>query len=962
MKSRNLIPAFLIGLATGLFPAVTFVTQPTLVKDAGNRLWVEFQVSETTDVAVSIVDLRDSAIIRHLAAGVLGSKVPPPLIPNTLKQRVEWDGKDDLGYSVPNPELLKPRVRAGMGIQFLRYVGSNPYSFTGGLCIYGGGVFGMVQADDGTIFVCGNPGAVHQGHIYTPVKYVRQFDGNGNYLKTVYPFPSTLNVSQVQGWRPVRFPDSTSYTPIHSNNSLPTFSNSLFDVLKQGPTPRLHFYSEGKLLFGGYRSYLTFNTDGGKTDTASSIPLIVTPALPGSISPTLLGWAILTRFPNSNDILISGVFSATASSGHLTAALDTGFYRDGRVFRVNPATRTATVWLDLDTVITNKTIRSTALQGGENYAALHGTSVDGKGRIYVCDRLYRRIGIYDSSATLLGQIPLPAPDHVRISGKTGEIFALTRFYNPTTSKGYMRLFKYAPFESGAALICSLEVSAQGYRDASMLVDDSASPRKIWVGIGQYSGGSGNLKIFQDNGAAFALFKDFDNPALSQTPGFDRLAVDRRNETVYFNDSWWGLYKIEDWNNPVIRPCSTSANKRMQGLDCAISPHNELYVRYTPKYGNVNSQDNYPSISRFTLDRLHAPLNWANTDSNIMAPSDLQFSVKSGVSVAERGLAVNTGGVVACLHMPTRMAHQVSFYSDSGSSTLNFGDVKISPIMDQCGGVKFDLKGNLYVGAKIRAPEHQIPAVYNGNYGYSSAVGAVIRFPAGFDTASITAAGITGGTGHKIYTQGLAPYSKEPSGGNCICRSPRFDVDPYGRLFMPNAITNQVTVADNEGNEILRFGRYGNIDGPAGGALVSLNWPTSVAASEDFIYVADYANTRIARLAMNYQLDNHPEISSTVQTPVREPMETAEMAAAPNPFNPAGMVTVTLSGISRVRLDVFGPAGRFITTLASDVLPAGRHRFVWNGTGMTGEKVAAGVYYLRLAVGTRELFSKVVLVK
>ena len=111
------------------------------------------------------------------------------------------------------------------------------------------------------------------------------------------------------------------------------------------------------------------------------------------------------------------------------------------------------------------------------------------------------------------------------------------------------------------------------------------------------------------------------------------------------------------------------------------------------------------------------------------------------------------------------------------------------------------------------------------------------------------------------------------------------MDGYGRLAIPNAITFRVRVVDNAGNEILEFGRYGNMDAvvqslrkvqaalpdddplkkqelsaarpdginallkarPLPVSEVSFGWPESVAASERAVYVADIYNHCILRL-------------------------------------------------------------------------------------------------------------------
>jgi hypothetical protein len=66
------------------------------------------------------------------------------------------------------------------------------------------------------------------------------------------------------------------------------------------------------------------------------------------------------------------------------------------------------------------------------------------------------------------------------------------------------------------------------------------------------------------------------------------------------------------------------------------------------------------------------------------------------------------------------------------------------------------------------------------------------------------------------------------------------------------------VIDNAGNEILRFGTYGNRDSMGGlkGDLVPtkdipLGWPNSVDATDDYIYVGDVINGRLLRIAKTF---------------------------------------------------------------------------------------------------------------
>ncbi|HOX25525.1 MAG TPA: T9SS type A sorting domain-containing protein [Candidatus Krumholzibacteria bacterium] len=68
-----------------------------------------------------------------------------------------------------------------------------------------------------------------------------------------------------------------------------------------------------------------------------------------------------------------------------------------------------------------------------------------------------------------------------------------------------------------------------------------------------------------------------------------------------------------------------------------------------------------------------------------------------------------------------------------------------------------------------------------------------------------------------------------------------------------------------------------------------------------------------------------------------------LAAAPNPFNPATVVSFSLARSGRVRLDVFDLAGRRIASLIDGDLGAGPHQVTWQPRNL-----GSGVYLARLA--------------
>ena len=106
------------------------------------------------------------------------------------------------------------------------------------------------------------------------------------------------------------------------------------------------------------------------------------------------------------------------------------------------------------------------------------------------------------------------------------------------------------------------------------------------------------------------------------------------------------------------------------------------------------------------------------------------------------------------------------------------------------------------------------------------------------------------------------------------RSPRFYLDRYGRLYLPNAITNSVKVVDNAGNEILEFGKYGNFDSmyvnpnlakqkqgrpTVSAPAIPLGWPTATGVTKDALYVCDTLNRRAVRAVFTHAAEAACEI-------------------------------------------------------------------------------------------------------
>ena len=104
-------------------------TEKPAVKYLGNDKYeITVAVKGYCDVAAAVVDGEDK-VVRHLGSGVLGPNAPAPFQKNSLRQKIYWDGKDDLEVYHKHPEKLRVRVMLGLKPEFdKRLGGTSPYN------------------------------------------------------------------------------------------------------------------------------------------------------------------------------------------------------------------------------------------------------------------------------------------------------------------------------------------------------------------------------------------------------------------------------------------------------------------------------------------------------------------------------------------------------------------------------------------------------------------------------------------------------------------------------------------------------------------------------------------------------------------------------------------------------------------------------------------------------------------
>jgi hypothetical protein len=155
------------------------------------------------------------------------------------------------------------------------------------------------------------------------------------------------------------------------------------------------------------------------------------------------------------------------------------------------------------------------------------------------------------------------------------------------------------------------------------------------------------------------------------------------------------------------------------------------------------------------------------------------------------------------------------------------------------------------------------------------------------------------------------------------------------------------------------------DIPAGGSGQNSD-PLTFVISET---VSDSVATLWARVSANGgaytgagRIDIHIDLTSTgiEDDPVTSVFSLRP--GYPNPFAADTRLQLTLPAAERVVARVYSPAGRLVKTLVDAPLPAGEHLVPWDGTDERGNRVASGIYFVRLEAGADRASRKVVLLK
>ncbi len=816
-----------------------FTRAPSAAR-SGDRTGISFAISRAADVEVAVLDA-SGVVIRHLAAGVLGGpKPPPPPLKSGLDQALEWDGRDDFGRATAGGPF-RVRVRSGMGARFGNFIGEDPSLF--------GSIHSLATDEDGNLYAMAWEGGLNQN-----LDTLRVFSPEGRYLRTLIPLPADLPPDQA-GAAAAWDADRKAFRPKNLRSQLPAFypwesGARLVSASKRG----------GIVLVSGTNLFRLDLTGGGLRGPQ---PLWGPKA--GLKNPA---WNILQFAGDAGALYCSNV-AGTKYDTKAPAEIDAAFPQ-GRVYRIDPSKPGSDPGSFFDLALPDWSLSKHWLPNAWNKrTAAYGIALDARGHLYVCDLVNQEVVEVDPAGRRVSSVKVPWPERVHVNA-AGDLYVVSRLAPPKDGHVGKKLLKVTG--RGDATRIAAELGLRGKVGEASAMGVAQGRPVLWLA------GGAEVLCVRDEGGAFSVLETALRPRPGSQQDWNRICADPGRDEVYTSDGGRGLWRYDGrtGEGELLR----ANGKPLEGVDVAVGYDGLLYVRTGPSFSGP--------LERFTRDLKPAPYPGG---SHVLSR---HIYNRYGVGNSEKGLGVGPRGECYVNFMYGWNKYFIAGFDPDGKpmkgaylegKVAAAVDLKsgyppgltsavIGPIPASCGGVRVDLEGNIYLGLRLLPKGFVPPAGFEKDPAYGGWTGSVVKFP----PAGGTVLGAVkeddppapGGpripsdrgmtlVGALAVYPGLAPLSGGGYGGGgsaCVCRAPRFDVDRYGRLAIPNAVTNSVLVTDNAGNLILELGAYGNFD--SGRAIrtpeIPLGWPTGACWSGEHLYVNDTLNRRAVRVVRTAALE------------------------------------------------------------------------------------------------------------
>ena len=872
---KRMLPILPLMFASQLIfaaDAITFTAKPRAAQ-AGDQTKIAFAVSAPTDVEVAILDAK-GAIVRHLAAGLLGKSAPEPFKKDSLVQELVWDGKDDNGVQPPPSALHPPpfSVRVSLGAKprldrHLGWDGNTTALGIAGIAVGGGGELLVLESDAGWGF-----------------STLRAYDKDGKYARTIYPYPAGTPKERAA---PLGQLDANGEPiPIvfnaHGGNTTPMTSGM------KGQT--MVFDARGNIILasavgsmpehGPARYLMALHPQGG---AGEGVPF---PGPQLSKARGMLGGS------GERDVRMADYLAASP---------------DGQTFyfvHVNLASKALACavyrlkWSDKEIGAPFLGTEGKPGAGDDQFNDVRGVAADAKGNLYVSDQGNNRVMVFAADGKLLGKFAVEKPDQIAVHRKSGEIYVLSRgrddkrneFWSPKTT-----LLKFSAWGKGDPK----EVARlAGKVIDQFTLDQEASPARLWAVLNMGWGKGQTIVALAEKDTGFEVGAPINLGTGLHFPMFTATDPARSRVLVRERGSWKDLAVID-----------TATDKRttlpVPGSDIAVDRDGNIYVMDGRNFG--------AGLTRFTPDGKPAP--FASTGKHKLAIGGYR---DYGVELGLRGHCIAPNGdlyVIRSSNVGEGVGKGIPALVDVFGPD---GTPKKTPLINNIGhgdcGLGVDAAGNVYLGANLKAKDKPYPDWAMGkvpaegwvwwnkpreglwNFPYYNPYlyhwGSVFKFgpeggafygtsiPGAASALPVAAApadsmALWSGyfmkevkvAGAKWRYAGFGPVpTSDVNWGDpaCICMTARLAADPYGRVYVPDPFRFTVHMLDTAGNLITDIGHYGNMDnaGPASKhpePEIAFCWPAFVSQCDGRVFVTDSNNRRVTAVKFDHAAEETCEL-------------------------------------------------------------------------------------------------------
>ncbi|MDD4890484.1 MAG: hypothetical protein PHU85_11205 [Phycisphaerae bacterium] len=841
-----------------------FAEEPRATRD-GDKVTITFTSKAFCDATVAIEEANPPAgaapkILRHLASGVLGKNAPQPFQKDSLRQSIVWDGKDEIGRLVDAKERLTVRVSLGLKAQMERTLFWSGHKLVSG---YRQTSVLMAAAPEGVYVLFKGLG-----------DQVRLFDHNGNYIRTVYPFPSD-KLDKVKGlaWREYP-PDNTRFPSKLATHDQDTLlpARNIEAIIARGD--RLWLVGSKVVCVG---------TDGSSGGTALEGPAVDYP-YPNNpkVPPFQPHSAALS--PDGKSLYLA-CYNSLSGQGNGGVARE--WYHGVNVASLEGGGKMAA----FAGVMSGKDAKGA---DGAHFKGPCSVACDAKGRVYVADHWNDRIQVFEADGKFFKTIPISRPARLVIEPKTGDLYVFCWNVVATWDKDLPCAGCYvgaeAPWVKPRLVHLGrvdapevkeswdlADVKGSDYSllstgwDAVAEIDFQTDPMTVWLvvahNIAELPQLRSNIRMYQPENHRLVLKRRFAEDAGTALAQARPARFGR--ERLYVNPATGLLYRTQfTWDMPVDTKSSYEAvridpstghsraetlptNQEDMGFDYEGRAYLRTYdaiVRFDPATWREIPYDYGTERPVFHDDG--GPKQFKST-SAVVLPGGMGGMFHLG------GFGVNAQGNVAVscvnpndptqadrlreknvhsarigkpylprIHVGRNRGFETHLFDTHGKLIKD----DVAPGIGQSNMVQIDRDNNIYLLASSTPYLDGTPFLNGrGCTLIKFKPGQMKVLSAGSDaTAGGTPLPLDEGARPKRRPDMTRPVSwvegadwlfgpvgadgQYGSGGKCSCYvNGRFALDYFGRSFAPEVDRFRVVVLDSGGNVMMRIGKYGNVE-------------------------------------------------------------------------------------------------------------------------------------------------------